>query len=194
MVDGKMRWVLGILAVALWVAPPHVVAQQQQTSKHPAHRRHQRTANASRGAGSRQVSSPGVSSSGATATARSVPQSGTPSVENPRPTGTLNTLPNQTLTPGATTVPSNAGGIAPASNDASSGDYTPSEGYSAPTTPGGNPSQTEGVPTFSAPAQPANANLPRTVTPPNQSHPAATRTRHSKRAPRKAPATKPPAQ
>jgi hypothetical protein len=174
------------------VAAPCLLAQQQQT-KHSAHRHHQRAANMSRGAGSPQVSSPGVSSSGAAATASRVPQSGTPTIENPRPTGTLNTLPNQTLTPGATTVPSNAGGIAPASNGASSGDYTPSEGYSAPTTPGGNPSQTEGVPTFSAPAQPANANLPKTVSPPEQSQPAATRTRRSKKASRKT-ATKPPAQ
>ena len=59
----------------------------------------------------------------------------------------------------------NAGGIAPASNDASSGDYTPSEGKTAPTTPGGNPSNTQGVPTFSSAAQPLDANLPRTVFP-----------------------------
>jgi hypothetical protein len=66
-------------------------------------------------------------------------------------------------------VPSNSGGIAPASNDASSGEYTPSEGQTAPTTPGGNPSETQGVPTFSSAAQPANANLPRVVNTPKQS-------------------------
>jgi hypothetical protein len=124
----------------------------------------------------RQVYSPAASSAETAPTAGRIPESGTPTLERPGYTS-LHTLPNQTLTPGATTVPGNAGGIAPASNDASSGEYTPSEGYSAPTAPGGNPSETQGVPTFSSAAQPADANLPHTLPPPRRtrrlSHPAA---------------------
>ena len=156
-------WMLGILALALWAGVPYAAGQKQsgkRSDNGPQHRAGQHAA-----AKAQQASSPKVSSSEAETTPRSVPESGAPSLENHHPTATLQTLPNQTLTPGATTVPSNAGGIAPASNDASSGEYTPSEGQTAPTTPGGNPSQTQGVPTFSSAAQPANANLPRTVHP-----------------------------
>lgn len=171
---GKMGWALGILGMALWLGTPYVAGQQQPAKSRPVQARSSRhtrarQARTSRRAGQRagtpQISSPAVGSGGATATAGSVPQGGTPTLENPRPTATLDTLPNQTLTPGATTVPSNSGGIAPASNDASSGEYTPSEGYTAPTTPGGNPSETQGVPTFSSAAQPSDANLPRAVAP-----------------------------
>lgn len=179
MAAGRMGWALGILALALWAGVP-CAAGQHQSAKRSSHRAQRnavsrrrnaqgvqrrsvrRSANA---AATRQGHSPLLSSGRATATARRVPESGTPTLENPRPTGTLETLPNQTLTPGATTVPSNAGGIAPASNDASSGEFTPSEGKTAPTTPGGNPSETQGVPTFSSAAQTPAANLPRTVSP-----------------------------
>lgn len=161
-----MRWTMGVLAVALWAGAPLAVGQQQATTS-STHGQHQRAgkkgAHNRSAAGTAQAA--GQSSGGASAAAKSVPQSGTPTLENPRSTGTLHTQPNQTLTPGATTVPSNAGGIAPASNDASSGEYTPSEGQTAPTTPGGNPSETQGVPTFSSGAQPDDANLPRTVNP-----------------------------
>jgi hypothetical protein len=182
----RTGWGLGILAIALWAAP--AFAQQQPSNriaKRGPETKQSRTRRQSRNtAGTPQVSSPAVSSGRAAATANSVPQSGTPSLENPRPTGTLGTLPNQTLTPGATTVPSNAGGIAPASNAASSGEYTPSEGYTAPATPGGNPSETQGVPTFSSGAQPASANLPRTVNPTGQAHQQTTPPRHKARRPR----------
>ena len=167
MAKGKMRWAMAILALALWAGVPYGVGQQQAAK--PKARAMKRNAHGQKRAGRQasgaQAARRGVSSRGAVTTPRSIPESGTPTVENPRGTGDLNTLPNQTLTPGATTVPDNAGGIAPASNDASSGEYTPSEGNTAPTTPGGNPSETQGVPTFSSGAQPANANLPRTVNP-----------------------------
>lgn len=168
----RTRWLFGILALALWVGSPYVAGQQQKhtsssrrQAKRASRQRTQRTKAIRSGSRTPQISTPGVTSSGATATATRVPESGTPTVENSRPTGDLDTLPNQTLTPGATTVPSNAGGIAPASNDASSGEYTPSEGKAAPNTPGANPSNTQGVPTFSSGAQPLDANLPRTVSP-----------------------------
>ena len=157
------RWLLGILALSLWAGTPYVAGQQAKRSAHHAKRQHAKTR--TRAAGNPQISNPGVSAQGSTATAARVPEGGTPTLENPQPTGTLDTMPNQTLTPGATTVPSNAGGIAPASNDASSGEYTPSEGRTAPNTPGANPSNTQGVPTFSTAAQPPDANLPRTVSP-----------------------------
>jgi hypothetical protein len=169
-----MRWAVGILALALWAGAPYAAGQQQssdtgthqRTGKRAAERQSTRT-----GGRASRVSPPArTSGRGATAAAQATPQSGSPTVQNRQGTGNLNTLPNQTLTSGATTVPSNSGGIAPASNDASSGEYTPAEGNTAPTTPGGNPSETQGVPTFSSPAQPANANLPRTVNPQNQSN------------------------
>ena len=163
----RTRWLLGILALALWVGTPYAVGQQTKPTAHkrraPNRVAHQRTTRDR--AGTPQLSNPGVSSSGATATATRIPESGTPTLENPQPTGDLNTMPNQTLSPGATTVPSNAGGIGPASNDASSGEYTPSEGRTSPNSPGANPSNTQGVPTFSSGAQPPDANLPRTVSP-----------------------------
>lgn len=164
----RTGWMLGILALALWAGAPYAAGQKQAARRHETkgtqHRPRRHAA-----AKAQQASSSKVSSSEAETTPRSVPESGAPTLENHHPTATLQTLPNQTLTPGATTVPSNAGGIAPASNDASSGEYTPSEGQTAPTTPGGNPSETQGVPTFSSPAQPANAHLPRTVHPAAQS-------------------------
>lgn len=162
-------WLLGILALALWAGVPYGWGQQQHTKRNAQHanRASQRTGAASpTSRGTPQAANPGVNSSGATpTTATSIPESGTPTIENSRPTGTLDTMPNQTLSPGATTVPNNAGGIAPASNDASSGADTPSEGKTAPATPGANPSNTQGVPTFSSGAQPPDANLPRTVAP-----------------------------
>jgi len=179
-----MRWILGVLAITLWAGLPCAAGQQQPTKsssqgqqQHTGKRAPSRTGSA----GTPQASGAAVSSMGASATAKSVPQTGTPTLQNPRPTGTLDTQPNQTLTPGATSVPSNAGGIAPASNDASSGEYTPSEGRTAPTTPGGNPSETQGVPTFSSAAQPANANLPRTVNPASQKPQTASRSHHTRR-------------
>lgn len=161
------RWAVGVLALGLWAGAPYA-GGQQQSSKTGTHQRRHRAANrpvgrtSTRAAGTANASNSGQSSG--------YSASGYPSLQNRQGTGNLNTLPNQTLTPGATTVPSNAGGIAPASNGASSGEYTPSEGNTAPTTPGGNPSETQGVPTFSSPAQPANANLPRTVSPQNPSN------------------------
>lgn len=162
------RWLVGILALTLWVAAPYGQGQQRQTKRNAQRGKHtsQRTTPGRRShRGAPQVSNTGVNSSGATGNATSVPEGGSPTIENPRPTGTLRTLPNQTLTPGATSVPGNAGGIAPASNDASSGADTPSQGKTAPTTPGANPSNTQGVPTFSSAAQPPDANMPRTVAP-----------------------------
>ncbi len=184
MSGARMRWMLGVLAITLWAGLPCATGQQQptKTSSQGQQQRTRKRAQSRRGsAGTPQPSAPAVSSSGASATAKSVPQSGTPTLQHPRPTGTLDTLPNQTLTPGATSVPSNAGGIAPASNDASSGEYTPSQGRSAPTTPGGNPSETQGVPTFSSAAQPANANLPRTVNPASQKTQTASSSHHARR-------------
>lgn len=162
------RWLVGMLALALWVAAPYVAGQQTKRGAHHGKRAlHQGTTHAHSGAGegTPHVPNPGLSPYREMGTASSVPEAGTPTLENPRPTGTLDTMPNQTLTPGATTVPSNAGGIAPASNAASSGEDTPSEGRTAPNTPGANPSNTQGVPTFSSAAQPPDANLPRTVAP-----------------------------
>lgn len=167
------RWAVGILALGMWAGAPYA-AGQQQSSNTSTHQRTGRPGSKQRsragGRTSQALRPAPASGGGATAAAQATPQSGTPTLQNRQGTGNLNTLPNQTLTPGATTVPSNAGGIAPASNDASSGEYTPSEGNTAPTTPGGNPSETQGVPTFSSAAQPANANLPRTVKPQNQSN------------------------
>jgi hypothetical protein len=187
MAGGRMRWALGILAMSLWVGAPCLVGQQQPQHLH----RRQHAGRRHNTVGTTQSSSTGAGSTGAAATNRSVPQSGTPTLEHPRPAGKLGTLPNQTLTPGATTVPSNAGGIAPASNAASSGEYTPSEGTTAPVTPGGNPSQTEGVPTFSSPAQPPDANLPRTVSPRNGTKPSANSGQSAHRAPHRRTTTKP---
>lgn len=177
MASAKMRWALGVLAIALWAGAPYLLGQQP-AAKGSAHlarrsansgrrnsRHHRPAASPAKKAATRQDNGSAVSRGGAAPAARRVPEAGMPTLENPQPTGTLDTLPNQTLTPGATTLPGNAGGIAPASNDASSGDYTPSEGKTAPTTPGGNPSNTQGVPTFSSAAQPLDANLPRTVFP-----------------------------
>lgn len=195
MSGARMRWMLGVLAITLWAGIPCAVGQQQPTKSSSQGQQRTRKRAPSRGgsAGTPPLSGAGVSSSGPSPTAKSVPQSGTPTLQNPRPAGTLDTLPNQTLTPGATSVPSNAGGIAPASNDASSGEYTPSQGRTAPATPGGNPSETQGVPTFSSAAQPANANLPRTVNPGSQksqttspSHHARRTRRHSKSSQRRA--------
>jgi hypothetical protein len=171
------RWTVGVLALGLWAGAPYA-GGQQQSSNTSTHQRHHRAGKrpigrtSTRAAGTAKANNSGQSSGAAAAASRAhgTPQSGYPTLENRQGTGNLNTLPNQTLTPGATTVPSNAGGIAPASNDASSGEYTPSEGNTAPTTPGGNPSETQGVPTFSSPAQPANADLPRTVNRQNQSN------------------------
>jgi hypothetical protein len=166
-------WAVGILALGLWVGAPYGVGGQQSTNGSTHQRTGKRAAERQSRTGEKrsQASPPaGSSGGGAAAAAQATPQSGYPALQNRQGTGNLKTLPNQTLTPGATTVPSNAGGIAPASNDASSGEYTPSEGNTAPTTPGGNPSETQGVPTFSSPAQPANANLPRAVTPQNHSN------------------------
>lgn len=169
------RWAVGVLALGLWAGAAYA-GGQQQSSKTSTHQRRHRAVKRSvgqtstRAAGNANSSNSGQSSGAGTSGTHGTPQSGYPSLQNRQGTGNLNTLPNQTLTPGATTVPSNAGGIAPASNDASSGEYTPSEGNTAPTTPGGNPSETQGVPTFSSPAQPANANLPRTVNQQNQSN------------------------
>ena len=176
-----MRWVLGALALALWIVPPHLAAQQQFTR----HRRHRPARHAARGS-ARDADAGQRSGSDARRLqpAHRVPQGGTPTLENPRPAGRLGTLPNQTLTPGANTVPSNSGAIAPASNAASSGEYTPSEGYSAPTTPGGNPSNTQGVPTFSSAAQPPAANLPRTIAPARSSLSTAKSSSKSKLRPR----------
>jgi hypothetical protein len=175
MVKVGTRWAMGVLALALWAGAPYA-GGQQQSSKASTHQRRHRAGNrpvgrtSTRAAGAAKPTNSGQSSSAGTSRTHGTPQSGYPTLQNRQGTGNLNTLPNQTLTPGATTVPSNAGGIAPASNDASSGEYTPSEGNTAPTTPGGNPSETQGVPTFSSPAQPANANLPRTVNQQNQSN------------------------
>ena len=169
------RWAVGVLALALWAGAPYA-GGQQQSSKTSTHQRGHRTGKRSAGrtptraAGTANAGYSGQGSGAGTSRTHGSSQSGYPSLQNRQGTGNLNTLPNQTLTPGATTVPSNAGGLAPASNDASSGEYTPSEGNTAPTTPGGNPSETQGVPTFSSPAQPANANLPRTVNQQNQSN------------------------
>lgn len=184
MSGARMRWVLGVLAITLWAGIFCAVGEQQPTTT-GSQGQQQGTAKWAPGrrgsAGTPQVSGSGVSSSGASATAKSVPQSGTPTLQKPRSTGTLDTQPNQTLTPGATSVPGNAGGIAPASNDASSGEYTPSQGRTAPATPGGNPSETQGVPTFSSAAQPTNANLPRTVNPARQKSQTASPSHHARR-------------
>jgi len=176
-----MHATVGFLAIAMWAMVPVAMGQQQPTKCNSRRQVHART-RATQHSRRSPASSPGTNAGGAAA--KATPQSGTPILENPQPTGTLDTLPNQTLTPGATTVPSNAGGIAPASNDASSGEYTPSEGRTAPTTPGGNPSNTQGVPTFSSPAQPASANLPRTVNPSAQGNTPGARTRNPRRSKR----------
>ncbi len=184
MVGAKAAWGVGILALALWAGVPCAMGQQQSGTPNSGKRSSRRQQNGQRSRNGSSRSKPGVNAGGASA-AKSVPQSGTPTLENPRPAATLQTLPNQTLTPGATSVPSNAGGIAPASNGASSGEYTPSQGQASPTTPGGNPSETQGVPTFSSAAQPADANLPRRVNSPKQreKQTAATgRTRHNHKA------------
>ena len=182
MADRRMHWALGILAVALWAGAPY--SSGQQPAKNRMHRQNHHASNRlNNKRGVPQVSRPAASLAETARTAGRIPESGTPTLERPGYT-TLHTLPNQTLTPGATTVPGNAGGIAPASNDASSGEYTPSEGHSAPTTPGGNPSETQGVPTFSSAAQPADANLPRTLPPAEASRSASTHGRKPRLSPR----------
>lgn len=109
------RWAVGVLALGLWAGAAYA-GGQQQSSKTSTHQRRHRAVKRSvgqtstRAAGNANSSNSGQSSGAGTSGTHGTPQGGYPSLQNRQGTGNLNTLPNQTLTPGATTVPSNAGG------------------------------------------------------------------------------------